>query len=178
MKHGERGFTIIEVVVAAGIIALIAGAATMTTFQVVNDTERARDQMTVVRQVENAGYWISRDTQMSERVSAENLTPPEFLIINWTEWGYDEDSVYHSVTYSIEDVSGGIGKLKRTHQDSEGTNEQMLVAQYIYYDPGDPVNTSNVSYQDQVLTLKIVSLFGDAQEAREYKIYRRPNFQD
>ena len=75
-------------------------------------------------------------------------------------------------------MSGGIGKLKRTHQDSEGTNEQMLVAQYIYYDPGDPVKTSNVSYQDQVLTLKIVGVFGDAQEAREYKIYRRPNFQD
>jgi len=177
VKHSERGFTIIEVAVTAGIIALIAGAATMTTFQVVNDTEQARDQMTVVRQVENAGYWISRDTQMSEDVSTENLIPPDFLVLNWTEWGYDEDSIYHSVTFSIEDVSGGIGKLKRTHQDSEGANEQMLVAGYIYYDPGDPANTSNVSYQEPVLTLKLVGLFGDALETREYKICRRPNFQ-
>ena len=177
MKQGERGFTIIEVVVATAIIGLIAGAATMTTFQMFRDTERTNDHLTVVRQVENAGYWINRDTQMAGSLITENLTPPDFLVLNWTEWGYGEDSIYHSVTYSIEDVSEEIGKLKRTHQDSEGTNEQMLVAQYIYYNPGDPDNSSNVSYQDPMLLLKVVSAFGDAQETREYKIYCRSNFQ-
>ncbi len=177
MKPGQRGFTFIEVAIATAVIALIAGAATMTTFSILNDTERTNDGMTAVRQVENAGYWVSRDALMADSLSTENLTSPDFLILNWTDWGYDEDSVYHSVAYSIEDISGGIGKLKRTHQDSTGTNEQMLVAEYIYYNQSDPANTSNVSYQDPVLTLKIVSVSGDAQETREYKIYRRPNFQ-
>jgi prepilin-type N-terminal cleavage/methylation domain-containing protein len=177
MKPYQRGFTFIEVAVATAIIALIASAATMTTFSVLRDTGRTNDRMTAVRQVENAGYWVSRDTLMADRVCTENLTPPDFLILDWTDWGYDEDSIYHSVTYSIEDVSGGIGKLKRTHQDSEGTNEQMLVAEYIYYNQSDPSNTSDVSYQNPLLTLKIASVLGDAQETREYKVYRRPNFQ-
>ncbi len=177
MKQGQRGFTFIEVAVATAVITLIAGAATMTTSSILRDTGRTNDRMTVVHQVENAGYWVSRDTLMADRLSAENLTLPEFFILNWTDWGYDEDSVYHSVTYSIEDISGGIGKLKRTHQDSAGMNEQMLVAQYIYYDQSDPANTSNVSYQSPLLTLKIASVFGDARETREYKIYRRSNFQ-
>jgi len=177
MKLGQTGFAIMELAVAIAIAALIAGAATMTTFRVLRDTEQTNDYLTVVRQVENAGYWVGRDTLRAERICTENLTLPEFLIVDWTEWGYDEDSVYHSVTYSIEDISEGIAKLKRTHQDSEGTNEQVLVAEYIYYNVSDPVNTSNVSYENPMLTLKIVSVFGDVQEAREYKIYRRPNFQ-
>ena len=177
MKQGQRGFTSIELLVATAIIALIAGAATMTTFSVLRDTEHTNDRMTVVRQVENAGFWISQDTLMADRVCADNLTPPDFLVVDWTEWGYDDDSIYHSVTYSIEDISEGIGRLKRTHQDSGGTNEQMLVANYIYYNQSDPDNTSDVSYQEAVLTLKIASVFGDAQEMREYKVYQRPNFQ-
>lgn len=177
MKQEQKGFTFIEVLIATAVIALITGAATMTIFSILKDTGQANDRMTAVHQVKNAGYWVSRDTLMADSLSAENLTLPEFLILNWTDWGYDEDSVYHSVTYSIEDISGGIGKLKRTHQDSTGTNEQMLVAEYIYYNQSDPDNTSNVSYQEPLLTLKIASVFGDAQETREYKINRRPNFQ-
>jgi len=177
MKQGQKGFTFIELAIAAAIIALIAGAVAMTTFSVLRDTERTNDCMTVVRQVENAGFWVSQDALMADRLCTENLTPPGFLVVDWTEWGYGEDSIYHSVTYSIEDIAEGIGKLKRTHQDSEGTNEQMLVADYIYYNQSDPDNTSNVTYQDAVLTLKIASVFGDDQETREYKIYRRPNFQ-
>jgi len=177
MKQGQCGFTLIEIAVATAIMALIASTATMTTFSVLNNTERTNNQMTVVRQVENAGHWISQDTQAAGSVSTENLTSPAFLVFTWTEWGYNEDSIYHSVTYSIEDISGGIGKLKRNHQDSQGANEDTLVAEYVYYSLSDPANTSNASYQKPMLTLKIACQLEDALEMREYKIQSRPNFQ-
>ena len=177
MKPGQRGFTMIELAIATALVAVIAGASTMTIFSVLKDTERTNNRMTLIRQVENAGFWVCHDTLMANSLTTENLTSPNILVMNWTDWGYDEDSVYHSVTYSIEEISGGIGKLKRTHQDSEGLNEQMLVAQYIYYNSSDPANTSNVSYQSPALTLKIVSMIGDAEEAREYQAYHRANFQ-
>ena len=82
MKQGERGFTMIEWIVSTAIMALIAGAAIMSTFQVVNDTEQTNDRMIVVRQVENAGYWISRDAQLATSLDTENLTSPDFLILN------------------------------------------------------------------------------------------------
>jgi prepilin-type N-terminal cleavage/methylation domain-containing protein len=175
MKKGEKGFTIIEVLVATAIMALIAGAATQTTFQVYDDTRRNGDHVTAVRQVQNAGYWIGRDARMAEIVYTENLTTPAFMVINWTEWDV-EDTVYHSVTYSIEDLSGNIGKIKRRHQDSGGTDEETLISQYIYYDGSDPDNTTSASFSSPVLTVRVTARCGDYQETREYLIYRRSDF--
>ncbi len=175
MKKGEKGFTLIEVLVATAIVALIAGAATQTTFQVYDDTTRNGDHVTAVRQVQNAGYWIGRDARMAEVVYTDNLTPPAFMVINWTVWD-TEDTIYHSATYSITDLSGNVGKIKRRHQDSEGTDEETLVSQYIYYDVSDPDNTTKASFNSPVLTVQITARYEDYQETREYLIYRRSDF--
>ena len=176
MKQGEKGFTIIEMVVSIAIIAIIGLAANMTIFQVVNGTARSNSHMTAVRQVHNAGFWISRDAQMAESVITDNLSLPDFIVLNWTERDYDSDDTYHSVTYFFEELSDEIGKLKRNHWSSAGADADTLVAEYIFYDPDDPVNTSNVSYQNPVLTVKLTALFGDASETREFGIVRRQNF--
>ena len=176
MRQGEKGFTLIEFIVAISIIALIASAAAVTTFQVINGTGRSNSHMTSMRQVQNAGYWISRDARMAESIITDNLSSPNFVILNWAERDYGSDSTYHSVTYFFEDLSDGIGKLKRSHWSSAGANDEMLVAEYIYYDPGDSGNTSNASYQKPVLTLQLVAQFGDAQETREYRVNQRQTF--
>jgi len=105
MKLGEKGFTYIELIVALAIIALISGATANATFQVLRGTGHNNDHMTAVRQVHNAGYWISRDAQMAQSVTADNLTQPDFLVLNWTEWDYADDPTYHSVTYFFEDLT-------------------------------------------------------------------------
>ena len=176
MSQGEKGFSTIELIVALSIIALIGLAATMTTFQVINVTERSESHMTAIRQVQNAGYWISRDAQMAESVITDNLSATDFIILTWTERDYVSDDIYHSVTYFFEELSDEIGKLKRNHWSSAGANADTLIAEYINYDHDDPVNTSNVSYQNSVLTVKLTALSGDASETREYRINRRQNF--
>lgn len=176
MKDCEKGFTLIELVVALAIIPLIGIASTMTVFQVLKFTERSNSRMTVVTQVQNAGYWISGDAQAAERVVVDNLEPDVFLILTWTEREYGDDSTYHSVTYLFEQLSDGIGRLKRVHWSSTGANEETLVAEHIYYDPADPVDTSSVSYQAPLLITKLTSRFGDAIETREYRTSRRQNF--
>ena len=176
MKKGEQGFTIIEAIVVIGIISVIGLAASMTIFQSIKVTESNNNRMTVLRQVNNAGYWISRDAQMVESAVTDNLSSTDFIILNWTEHDYDDDDIYHSVTYFFEGLSGGMGTLKRNHWSSAGANGDTLVAQYISYDPTDPVNTSNVSYQKPELTVKFTALFEDAKETREYKISRRINY--
>ncbi len=82
MKQNEHGFATIELVASIAIIALIGIGTAATTFQVINVTGRSNDHMTVVRQIENAGYWISYDTQMAESVVTDNLTYPDFLILS------------------------------------------------------------------------------------------------
>ena len=176
MSRSEKGFSTIDVIVALSIASLIALGATMTIFQVINGTGRNNEHMTVFHQVQNAGYWISRDAQMAENIITDNLSSTEFIVLTWTEWDYDSDETYHSITYFFEGLSGGTGKLKRNHWSSTGTDIDTLIAEYISYDPNDPVNTSNASYQNPALNVKLAALYGDASETREYQINRRPTF--
>jgi len=176
MKQGEKGFTYVELVIAIAIIALIGGAAATATVQVLKGTEHNNNYMTAVRQVQNAAYRISQDTRMAQSVITDNLTPPDFLVLTWTEWDDAGEPTYHSVTYFFEDLTDGTGKLKRSYWSSAGANEQTLVAEYIYYNPDDPGNTSQASYQSPELTVQLMALSEGASETREYKINRRPNF--
>jgi len=168
MKYGEKGFTLLETVIAIALIAVATGSAGAAIFQVFRGTERNNDYITAVRQVHNAGYWISRDTQMAQSVTTE----PDFLTLSWTE-DATGDPIYHSVTYSFEDLTDGIGKLKRSHVSSAGADEETLVAQYIYYDPNDVDDTSKASYEQPVLTVQLTTIFEEARETREYRITHR-----
>jgi len=175
MKQGEKGFTLVELLVATTIIVLATGAAGAATFQVFKGTERNNNYMTAVRQVQNAGYWISRDTQMAQSVTTDNLTVPDFLVFSWTEWDYADEPTYHTATYFFQDVTDGIGKLKRNHWSSAGVNEETLVAEYIYYDPDDLDDTSKADYQAPALTVQLTAVYDEAMETREYRISHRPN---
>lgn len=176
MKLDERGFTIIELAVAVAIIAIVGTAASTSIFHVIEGTGRTNDSMSTVCQVQNAGYWISCDTQAADSVDVDGLEYPDFLAITWTEQDYDGgDPIYHSATYFFEDLTDGIGKLKRNHWSSAGADEYTLVAKYIYYDPDDPDNTSKASYQNPVLTVRLTTRSGDTSQSGEYKVARRPN---
>jgi len=182
MKRSERGFTLIELLLVIAIVAGIALAAGAATAQIFASTRRSNDHITATRQVQNAGFWLSRDALMADHITFDNETPANFLVLTWTDWSYEEgeDSIYHSATYSITDLSDDIGKLVRTHSSSDGADEQTLVAEYIYYnpsdDPVDPDTTKVISYQNSVLTIQLTSSFGEASEIREYQIWQRRDF--
>lgn len=174
MKFGEKGYTLIELLIAITISAVAAGAAGAAIFQILRVAERNNDHITVVRQVENAGYWISRDAQMALSVNTTNsLASPYFLSLGWTEWDDDGDPIYYSANYSFVSLTDGIGTLRRTYDSSDGTNEQTMIAQYIYYNTDNVDYTSNTSYQNPILTVKLTAVFEDFVETREYKIKRR-----
>ena len=176
MIQSEKGISTIELIVACAIIGLIGSAASMSIFQVFNVTEKSNESLKISSQVQNAGHWISRDTYTADSIIADNLSSPDFVVLNWTERDYVNDDIYHSITYFFDELSGGIGNLKRNHWSSAGEDQDILVAKYISYDSDDPVNTSNVSYQKPVLAVKLTALYGDADETREYRISRRQNF--
>jgi prepilin-type N-terminal cleavage/methylation domain-containing protein len=193
MKRSERGFTLIEVLVVIAIVAIISAAATMSTFQVFNVTRRSNDHMVTIRQVQNAGYWISRDALMAENIVVDNQTPSNFLVLTWTEWSYEPGGVstYHEVTYSIEVLPDEIPKIWREHSTYDADqepieSEQTLIAEYIYYDSEDPENHTDTEAtyeppdeapdQAPVLTVQITSSLGEASETREYRVLPRPDF--
>jgi type II secretory pathway pseudopilin PulG len=177
MSQGERGFALLEIILAVALSTITFASALMVTIYVLKNNEQTNQHMTAVAHAESAAYWIARDTQMADGITTDNSTPEGILVLSWTDWGYGSDSIYHVVTYSIEDTFGEVGKLKRTHQDSDGNSDQATIAEHIYYNPSDVDNTTKVSYEDPVLSLKVATLFGQAEDAKEYEIYRLPNFQ-
>ncbi len=181
LKRNQKGFTLIEVLVVVGILGAIMGVMAMTVMTIMIVSPKSNDQVIALRQVQNAGYWISRDAQRAQNID-DDVTAPNFLILTWTEWDFGANPVsatYHAVTYTLEDMPGGAKKLMRRHQDNEGTDEQILIAEYIYYDPGgDPGNSTTViDYQSPTLTVRITATFGEAEKVSSvYEASRRPTF--
>lgn len=176
MKNGQQGFTIVEMIAVVGITAIIALIAVYFTFHAYRTSAQTNDHFTAISHEQNAGYWISCDIYMADYIIADNLTQPTFLILKSTDWGYGTDNVYNTITYSIENVSDGVGQLKRRLQDSLGADQQIIVASYIYYDSTDPSNTTKVTYSSLAVNLTVATRHGNTSQTKEYIISRRPNF--
>jgi len=171
MKLGEMGFTCIELVVAMTIMVLVGGAAGIATFQVLKGTEHNSNHMTAVRQVQNAGYWISHDAQMAQSVTADNLTPPAFLVLSWTETNSGDE---YQVVYTLEDMpESELKELRRTQSINGGGGITTLVAQHIAPD----LEKTKCKFTNGILTLTVTATVGDGapmeSETRTYKLAPR-----
>jgi len=187
IHNNQRGFTLIEVVLAIALTGIITGGITMSIFQVFDGNTRTSNHMIAVRQVQNAGYWISHDAQMAQSVELEwqGETPvgTKFpLNLTWTEW----DGTSHQVVYTLI-MPGSPKQLERQHltYDTDGNeigNETTIVAQYINPGLGNTSLDSTDSNGDGIidkLILKITAKVGtgsqEASETRVYEITPRPN---
>ena len=171
--RNERGFVLIELVVAMAIMALVAGAASMATFRIITDTERSNNHMTAVRQVQNTGNWISRDAMMAQDIDTDDdpgTTDVELVTFDWSDW---ESGDTHKVIYTFYDMGDGLKRLKRQQVIRDTDNVEIgnmvtLVAEYI-------VDSSSFSEQDGVLKLSVEARSGDEVESRDYRIIPRVN---
>ncbi len=125
LKRNQRGFTLIELMIAVAIGSLVTGAATMTISQVFTGSARSSNHMIAVRQVQNAGYWVSRDAQMAQTVVTTGATGFP-LTLTWIEW----DGTVNEVTYTLTG-----GELKRSHSIGGGAPTETMVAEFV--DPGE-----------------------------------------
>ncbi len=147
IHRNQRGITFVEVVMALAVSAILLGSISASISQLFKTNSSASNQMGAVRQVQNAGYWISRDTQMAQTIVVDNLTAPNILQLSWTEWTSD---TVQNVTYSIVN-----SQLKRNN----GGNES-IIASYI-----DPAQTS-CNLTDNKLILTVTATVGSGQQTR------------
>jgi prepilin-type N-terminal cleavage/methylation domain-containing protein len=164
MKTNERGFTLIEVIIGIAILAMVVFGASITIIQVGKLNPSMDASLAIKNDMQNADYWITRDAQMARSITTQDLPYNDFLILTWVEFTEAGNPIDHTVTYFFDESDGETGILKRNHSSSTGENQDTLIARYIRYDPGDPDNTSWVSYENGRLTAKLIAFYGDNSE--------------
>ena len=147
--------TLIELLVATAIMAMIMGVIGSAIYQFFSITERGNTDLSALHDVENAARWISRDGQMAAATDLVPGDPPvDSIRLNWT----DERGELHSSTYSLSGT-----ELERNY---DGT--VITVARHI--------SAIEFSITDNLLTVHIESSVpGRWQETQEmtYKVCLR-----
>ena len=143
----EKGFTLIEMVVALALTGIIGLGAVTAIYHVMINGGRNADAVAASQHALNAVHWISRDAQMSQVISTEG-TSGFPLTLQWVTW----DNSEHEVVYSIED-----GTLTRSYSTGGVEESEVVVAQYI----NTTAEMTGCEFSSGVLTLKITATVGE-----------------
>ncbi len=168
INRNQRGITVIELIIAMALSVIIAGAITATILQVINGSNLTNNHMTAVRQVQNAGYWVSHDAQMAQSV---NTTDPDGfpLTLTWAAW----DTIEHEVIYSSENTTDGLTSLQRSYSVNGSTVDTTFVAQYV------DLATTSANFTGGELIFTVTATVGTGSQAesetRFYKVVPRPS---
>ena len=119
MKRDQRGFTIVELLVSIGILAVVAPLLATGMFQILTYTERARAGFEAQADTRTASGWMSQDIVMAQAAYldyADGMSPtgcndaaPDTTFLatfTWTDWFRDPESEDHFVSYCWKENQG------------------------------------------------------------------------
>ncbi|NQT32016.1 MAG: prepilin-type N-terminal cleavage/methylation domain-containing protein [Deltaproteobacteria bacterium] len=164
INKNQLGMTMMELVIAMLISAVITGAITSTLFQVVEVSASTNNHMIAVRQAQSAGYWVSHDALMAqaEPVIVENAGQLESITMDWGDW----DGNTYQVVYTFGD------ELQRAYSINSVADSTGIIAEFI-----DPANTG-CQFIDGRLILTVTITVGSGSqvqsETRTYGLVPRP----
>jgi prepilin-type N-terminal cleavage/methylation domain-containing protein len=182
-KRNEKGFTLVELLVAIPIIGLLGLAMGAVLIQLLH-SDKISQRMVAVRQVQAAGDRVSQDGVQAQYVTfGDDMTDEDWsLNLVWTGEWMDESGDYVlrsvDVTYTLVPVNG-LHELQRheTRQltvdgDETDTEVTSTVAQYLDV---DQMWCQWEGSGDAQFSFKVVSVVGTRTEERTYNITPRPS---
>jgi prepilin-type N-terminal cleavage/methylation domain-containing protein len=119
MNKKQRGFTIIEVLIAMALGGIICAAVGTLTYQTFTNIARDNAHMVAIKQVESAVHSVSRDIQMAQDVDTQHSGV--LIYLTWTDWNNN----VNVVTYTL------VGSDLYRNYSLNGHNKQAVVAQHI-----------------------------------------------
>ena len=113
----QRGITLVETIVAAVIAAMLVSVLGSAIFLFTRAAEEGNNELRDIHDMQNAGYWLTRDGKMAQYTDLSDGAPPvQSMTLSWTD-----DGQAHTVTYSLSSTD-----LRRNHN---GTT--ITVARYV-----------------------------------------------
>jgi prepilin-type N-terminal cleavage/methylation domain-containing protein len=172
VHSNQKGFTLLELIIAIAIAGLITAGITVAIMQILTINHRASNHMIAVRQVQQAGKEVSKDTLQAQpnKIDDDPDDPPDaFLVLNWT----DSEGGNHTVVYTLQTMasSPALSMLARNHtiDGTAQTTAPPVVAEYI-----DP-NQTSCNWTGNVLVFTVTAALGTESETRTYEIEPRPS---
>lgn len=167
IHNSQRGLTLVELLIAIVLAGIVTAGITITIGHLFTWTTRTNNHMIAVRQVQSAGYWVSRDAlQANPNQIVYEPENDEFLILGWLDTGGQQ----HEVVYTIED-----GGLKRSYTGPDGA-KVTYVAHHIDIDD-TTFRPSGDAYVFQVTAIVAPnSLLYRQEENRTYQVKPRADW--
>ena len=183
----QKGFSLIELLVAIPIAGLVVAAATGAIIQLLNVSDINANTM-AIRQVQTAGSWVSRDgvqAQSTSGISTVGTGMP--FTLTWSFWDTGASppvNETHQVTYSLVDMPSGSLKQVQRHEivtDANGavtSDTTIFVAKYV---DGSAISCqwawetdpAPAHYSSTTFIFTVTAAVGSETESRSYQIRPR-----
>ncbi len=195
---GQRGFTMVELLVAIAIAAVIVVGSLALLWNMVTVADENQERTIASMEVQYVGFWISEDVIQAQCVEVGNATTEGVvtgfpLVIRWRD---DSNNMNNRVTYTLVEQTeqNGMYQLQRKHEAGpqvgnvtvyETLNESIvgryLVVGYDTEDLDSDGNTTELStgvWRNQKTYVSYLSLQATAKVDRsvasnEYEIHPR-----
>lgn len=100
----QKGFTLIELVVALAILGIVVVGIVTSIFQIMQGRAQIAGKSVALADIDNAAHWLTRDIVMGQSTDLEDGEPPTGnMTITWndlTGWAEAEESISHSAVYT------------------------------------------------------------------------------
>ncbi len=166
----EKGYSLIELLVAISVSAVLAAGAGMTTFQIFRSSKQNNDWNVAVRQAQSLGQWVSQDALMVNNIDIGDdpeTEDVEFISLFWKDW---ENGNTFNTCYLWLDSEDSLKQLtrKQVTRDINGVeigNTTSLVADNVY--------SATITPQTDSWRLTVETRSGTRSVTREYEISQR-----
>ena len=91
----RRGMTLVEVIIATSITAMIVGLLGTSLFMFTKVTGQGNAKLATFQDMQNAGQWITRDGISAQTTSlVEGAAPVASMTLNWSDGGQSNTVIY------------------------------------------------------------------------------------
>ncbi|MBA7637982.1 hypothetical protein ES703_45631 [subsurface metagenome] len=109
-RSHQRGMTLLELIIATAITAVIVGGLSTAIYLIISTTERGNAEASALHNIQKAAYWISRDAQMARTTDLiDGESAIDSLSLQWI----DGDGNPHSSSYELSGT-----ELLRNYDDT------------------------------------------------------------
>ena len=155
----QKGFTLVEVLVAVAITGILATGIAVSISQTLGISASSNAKMQAIKQIEVAIDRIRTDVQMAQEISTSDLNDPQvFLVLKWVQW----DNTINEVKYSLDSSSHQMIRLPSTGTLNAVTKNMQSV-QVVKLAGG------NLS----ITLVATVEGYGSATESRTFEVQPR-----